>query len=398
MDGVWDLVVVGGGPAGAAAALRARQLRPHARVLLLDRQAFPRDKACGDGIAAHGLDELDLLGVGGLLADYRPVRRLTVVSPGGRCVHATVARPNLVVPRRVFDARLVEAARARGVEVRRHRVRALADTGGRVVLDGPAGPDGVTGVTGGRGDGIVARAVVAADGANSTVRRLIGVPATADRHTALAVRGYTDVPAGDDTQLIVMRREGWPAYAWSFPVGDGSANVGFGMLLPRLRAAGAPVRRVLHDGLADLLPGLPARDLRAHRLPLSCGRPVPGAGRVLLAGDAASLVNPLTGEGIYYALLSGRLAAEAALQAPGDPLPAYRRALRRVLGRHLRTTDALAVAARFPGFIDAAISTAARRREVFDVLVEVGLGSGTVPAPLLCAVAGRWLAGVLPGR
>ncbi|MFC4061304.1 geranylgeranyl reductase family protein [Planomonospora corallina] len=388
MDGVWDLVVVGGGPAGAAAALRARQIRPRARVLLLDREDFPRDKACGDGIAAHGLAELDLLGVGGLLSDYRPVRRLAVVSPGGERVHAAVARPNLVVPRRVFDARLVEAARARGVEVRRHRVRALADTGGHVTLDGPvaAGPAG-PGVSG----EITARAVVAADGANSTVRRLIGVPATADQHTALAVRGYADAQAGDDTQLVVMQKDGWPAYAWSFPVGDGSANVGFGMLLPRLRAAGAPARRVLCDRLAELLPHLPARDLRAHLLPLSCGRPVPGAGRVLLAGDAASLINPLTGEGIYYALLSGRLAAEAALAAPGDPLPAYRRALRGALGRHLRTTDALALAARFPGFIDAAIGTAARRREVFDLLVEVGLGAGTVPAPLVCAVAGRWL-------
>ncbi|GAT71194.1 geranylgeranyl reductase [Planomonospora sphaerica] len=374
-DGVWDLVVVGAGPAGSAAALRARQLRPEARVLLLDREDFPRDKACGDGIAAHGRDELARLGLPGLIDDHRPTRRLEVVSPGGERVHATVARPNHVVPRRVFDARLVEAARARGVEVRRHRVRALAERGPHVLVDGL----------------FAARAVVAADGANSAVRRLIGLPATPERHTAIAVRGYADVPAGDDVQLIAMQREGWPAYAWSFPVGDGSANVGFGMLLPRLQACDLPGRRVLHGRLAELLPHLPARDLRAHHLPLSCGRPRPGAGRVMLAGDAASLINPLTGEGIYYALLSGRLAGEAAVRAAGDPLPAYRRALRGALGRHLRTTDVLARAARSPGFIDAAIAVASRRREVFDLLVEVGLGAGTVPPRLAGAVAGRWL-------
>ncbi|MGW2159142.1 NAD(P)/FAD-dependent oxidoreductase [Nonomuraea sp. NPDC001699] len=373
----WDLAVVGAGPAGSAAALRAVQLRPDLRVVLLDRAGFPRDKPCGDGIAAHGRDELARLGLPDLIDDYRPTPRLTVVSPGGLRVSAEAARPNHVVPRRVFDARLVEAAGARGVEVRCHRVRELARDGSWVVLDGR----------------LRARTVVAADGAYSAVRRLIGMPAAAERHTALAVRGYADVPESDDVQLIAMQRAGWPAYAWSFPIGDGTANVGFGMLLPRLRTAGAPGRQVLHGRLAELLPDRPARDLRAHHLPLSTGRPAPGAGRVLLAGDAAGLINPLTGEGIYYALLSGRLAAEAAVEAPDDPLARYRAKLRGALGRHLRTTDVLARLAQSPGFIDAAIGTAAHRKEVFDLLVEVGLGAGTVPAPLALAVGLRWLRG-----
>ncbi|MFE3453137.1 NAD(P)/FAD-dependent oxidoreductase [Nonomuraea sp. NPDC059194] len=411
MTTVWDVVVVGGGPAGSAAALRAKQLDPGARVLLLDRDDFPRDKACGDGIAAHGGDELALLGLPDLIADYRPTRRLSVVSPGGVRVSATVARPNHVVPRMVFDARLVEAARARGVEVRRHRVRSLVldgQVGGEVRRDGSPAVDEGQVVIGGearRGspaaadthvviDGEVrARAVVAADGANSTMRRLLGVPPPPDEHTAIAVRGYADLPDADDAQLIAMQQSGWPAYAWAFPIGDGTANVGYGMLLPRLRETGLPGRQVLYGRLAELLPGLPARDLRAHHLPLSPGRPRPGVGRVMFAGDAAGLINPLTGEGIYYALLSGRLAGEAAVTAPADPLAAYRRSLRRALGRHLRTTDVLARAAQSPGFIDAAIETAARRPEVFDLLVEVGLGAGTVPVPLAWAVFSRWVKG-----
>ncbi|NUO98415.1 MAG: NAD(P)/FAD-dependent oxidoreductase, partial [Nonomuraea sp.] len=253
MADVWDIAVVGAGPAGAAAALRAAQLRPGLRVLLLDRAAFPRDKPCGDGIAAHGRDELALLGLPSIIDDYRPTPRLTVVSPGGLRVSAEAARPNHVVPRRVFDARLVDAARDRGVEVRRHRVRELVADGSQVVIDGR----------------VRARTVVAADGAGSVVRRLIGLPGAAERHTAIAVRGYADVPESDDVQLIAMQRAGWPAYAWSFPIGDGTANVGFGMLLPRLRAAGAPGRQVLHGRLAELLPDRPARELRAHHLPLS---------------------------------------------------------------------------------------------------------------------------------
>ncbi len=381
MDDTWDLVVVGGGPAGAAAALGARRARPDARVLLLDKADFPRDKACGDGIAAHGRDELALLGVPNLIADYTPTDRLSVVSPGGAAVAATAARPNHVVPRKVFDARLVEAAREAGVEVRRHRIRELVQQDGEVVVDG-----------------IRARTVVAADGANSTVRRLLGMRAPADRHIAIAVRGYADLPAdsprSDGAQFIAMQKAGWPAYAWSFPIGDGTANVGFGMLLPKLHATGRPGKEVLHGRLAALLPDLRARDLKAHHLPLSPGRPtVPGRGRVLLAGDAASLINPLTGEGIYYALVSGRIAGTAAVGAPSDPLAAYRGGLRAALGDHLRTTDVLARAAQSPRFIDAAISTAARRNDVFDLLVDIGLGSGTVPLPLAYSVVRAWARG-----
>lgn len=381
MADTWDLVVVGGGPAGSAAALRARQLRPEARVLLLDRSDFPRDKACGDGIAAHGRDELELLGVPDLIADYRPTQVLSVISPGGAAVSATAARYNQVVPRKVFDARLVDAARERGVEVRRHKVRELTQSAGEVVLDGE----------------IRARTVVAADGANSTLRRLLGVRPTKEKHTAIAVRGYADLPESleRDTgaQFIAMQKAGWPAYAWSFPIGDGTANVGFGMLLPKLRATGRPGKEVLHGRLAELLPDLPARDLLAHHLPLSPGRPGPGKGRVLLVGDAASLINPLTGEGIYYALVSGRLAGEAAVTAPAGPLAAYRKGLAGALGNHFRTTDVLARASQSPRFIDAAIATAARRSDVFDLLVDVGLGAGTVPLPLALAVVKAWARG-----
>jgi menaquinone-9 beta-reductase len=381
VDETWDLVVIGGGPAGSAAALAARQRKPDARVLLLDRADFPRDKACGDGIAAHGRDELAKLGVPDLIADYTPSTRLSVISPGGAHVSAYAARPNHVVPRMVFDARLVDAARAAGVEVRKHRVRELVQDA-----------DGVS------VDGIRARAVVAADGANSTTRRLIGIPAVAEKHTAIAVRGYADIPAGseraDGAQFIAMQKQGWPAYAWSFPIGDGTANIGFGMMLPRLRAAEGGGRNVLHGRLAALLPDLKGRDLLAHHLPLSTGRPsTPGRGRVLLAGDAASLINPLTGEGIYYALVSGRLAGTAAVGAPRNPLGAYRFGLKAALGNHLRTTDVLARASQSSRFMDAAIATAARRSDVFDLLVDVGLGSGTVPLPLAWSVVKAWARG-----
>jgi geranylgeranyl reductase family protein len=374
---MWDVLVVGGGPAGSAAALRALQLRPGARVLLLDAARFPRDKACGDGIPAHALDVLTGLGVADAVAGYPPVPRMRLRTPGGVCVLGVPPRPNYVVPRLVFDARLIAAAESRGAVIRRSRVRRLEVRPDAVVVDGEH----------------TARVVIGADGANSAIRRLLGLPANPPGHLAIAVRGYAAAPpaAGPPEQLIHMVDEGWPAYAWSFPTGTGVVNVGFGKLRSRLGGAGRGHRAELYGPLAALLPELPADPvtLRAHHLPLSTWRPRQPDGRVLLAGDAASLINPLTGEGIFYAVLSGRLAADAAL-AGGGAGARYRAALRARLGRHLRHTGALARITRRRTFVDAALAVAAGRPATFDALVEVGLGAGVLSVPDLGRVAFTW--------
>ena len=365
-DDAWDVVVVGAGPAGSAAALSALRTRPGARVLLLDRARFPRDKSCGDGIAPQALDELARLGAAHVLADRVPVRRLRLVSPGGVEVTTVLARPDVVVPRTLFDARLVDAAVARGAVLGRRTVRRVEARRDGVVLDGE----------------LHARVVVGADGANGVVRRQSGQPRQPDRATAVAVRGYAAAPSGEPEQAIVMARNDWPAYAWSFGAGDGTANVGFGMLLPSLRTATRGGRAELHGRLAELLPGVEPERLVSHHLPLSTWRPAPSRGRVLLAGDALSLVNPLTGEGIFYALLSGRLAGAAAVGA-ADPGPAYARALQLELGRHLRHTSLLARLIARPRVVDAAIAASARSPRAMDALVELGLGRGLVTAPLV---------------
>lgn len=362
---MFDVAVIGAGPAGAAAALSALRSRPGCRVLLVDKSDFPRDKSCGDGIAPHALDELARLGVADILLDQRPVRRLRLVSPRGTEAATRVPRPSYVVPRTVFDGRLVEAAVARGATFRRQTVRSFEE--------------------------LEARVVVGADGANGTTRRLLGLPKPSENTVAVAVRGYIPWETADPEQVIVMDGRDWPAYAWRFDTGRGTANVGFGMLLPSLRAL-PHGRDALHERLVELLPeAAGAERLRSHHLPLSTGRPVQPSGRVLLAGDAASLVNPLTGEGIYYALLSGRLAGAAAVSAV-DPGSSYRAALERELGRHLRHTSALAWATSHQRVLDAGVRAVRSDPAAMHALVEVGLGRGLVTAPLLRALgaeAGR---------
>ncbi|MFJ6195188.1 geranylgeranyl reductase family protein [Micromonospora sp. NPDC092111] len=363
----FDVIVVGAGPAGSAAALAAR--RAGAGVLLLDRADFPRDKACGDGIAAHALDVLAGLGVTDAVAGYPPLPALRLVGPGGGAVARALPRPAYTVPRQVFDARLVAAAVGAGAELRRHAVRRIEVRADRVVLDGE----------------LSARAVVGADGAGSVVRRLLGHPPNPDRHLALAIRGYAPARPGPPEQLIVTSAARWPAYAWSFPIGDGRANVGYGEVL-----RGEPLTRVhLLDRLAALLPGTdPAAvtGLRAHHLPLSTRRPAPGRGRTVLAGDALSLINPFTGEGIFYALLSGALAGTAAATTPDRAAARYAAALRHRLGTHLRHSSTAAWLGRYRRMVDAVVRVAGRDDRVYRTVVELGLGDGRLDARTLAMI------------
>ena len=373
MDDSWDVAVVGAGPAGAAAALAARRVRPDARVLLLDRDAFPRDKSCGDGIAPHVGDVLDSLGLPGVLDDHAPVWRLTLGYPPGLggVASGVMARPTRVVPRQVLDARLVDGAVAAGAVLRRHRVRTVDVRPSGVVLDGA----------------VHARVVVAADGASSVVRRGLGLAPNGDGHLAIAIRGYSPVrPELAREQRITLHRGDWPAYAWSFPIGDGRANVGYGEVL---RGGRTPTRAHLLGRLEQLLPGVSdgAVGWRAHHLPLSSRRPRQPGGRVLLAGDALSLINPMTGEGIYYAVLSGACAGAAAVGDAGDAGAAYRRSLRRRLGTHLQHTTVAAQLARSPRVVDAAMRGADRDPRMFDGLVELGLGRGLLTPRVLGGLA-----------
>ncbi len=373
-EDIWDLIVVGAGPAGSSAALAAVRTRPDARVLLLDRADFPRDKSCGDGIAPHALDVLTGLGASEVSRGYAPVASLHLGYRSGGAVHGDMARPAHVIPRRVFDARLVTAARQAGAEWARHRVRTVRQHDEYVYVD----------------ETWRARVVVAADGAESAVRRGLGLARNGDGHLAMAIRGYAPVRTDLATQQrIVFADRDWPAYAWSFPIGDGRANVGYGEVL---RAGRSPTRVQLMERLDALIPGSGdgATDWRGHHLPLSSQRPRPDHGRVLLVGDALSLINPMTGEGIYYAVLSGMLAGRAAVVAgptrPG-PGPRYRAELRRELGTHLRHTTVATRLAREPRIVKAGLRAADRNPMVFDALVELGLGRGLLTARTVGAVA-----------
>jgi len=329
-----DLLVVGAGPAGASAGITAHD---HGLdVLVVDKARFPRDKTCGDGLTAAALRSLEALGlpIDDLGAALAPVDEAILVSPGGRAVHLPLpsgGHHTVVVPRAELDAALVALARRRGVAVREHTA----------LVGLKEEPDG-TGVVADLGDGSVVRAswVVAADGHYSPTRRLLRPDAVPSLGEWSAFRQY--FRGVDDPKLwVLFEPDLLPGYAWVFPLPGGRANVGFGVLRgPGIdgKAIKATWRDLLSRASVRSVLGPHAEPEAAHR-----AWPIPTAydperlvdGRVLFTGDAASVVDPMTGEGIAQAIETGVLAADAVTRGD-DAGTRYRSAVERNLGRDLR--------------------------------------------------------------
>ena len=342
-------------------------------MLLLDRADFPRDKSCGDGIAPHVVDALAGVGAADVVDGWAPLRRLSLAR-GSSSVSRTMARDVWVVPRAVFDARLVRHATAAGARLHRHRARDVTRTHHGVAVDTEH----------------LGSVLVGADGAHSVVRTALGL--APGRRRALAIRGYAPTPpAWRGEQRIVYGDRRQPSYAWAFDRGDGLCNVGYGELLGR---HAAPSRSLMLEELERLVPGAAATgdDWRAHHLPLSGWRWDQPDGRVLMAGDASGLINPMTGEGIYYAVASGILAGRAAAAAVGGGTPEragrlHRTSVRRLLARHLRHTWLCSRLSTAPPVVDAGIRAADEDQRVFDTLVEIGLGQGLLTPRLVGGLA-----------
>jgi geranylgeranyl reductase family protein len=330
----FDAAVVGSGPAGAVTALVLA--RGGARVALVDKAGFPRDKACGDAVGPRGIAVLHELGLavepkGATLGD------MVVVGPSGRRVRLPcfegIDYPGygMAVPRQGFDDWLATEAIAAGAQPVTGRVAHIdvvpdvGDNAHVVELDG--------------GRTLRADVVVGADGATSRVADAAGLVDGRRVLWGFAVRVYLDEPVALP-HIVLWEREPrrvFPGYGWVFPGPDGRANAGLGIGTLSDRRAGAGAVRLLPEFLDHLrrtgLVERPGDGSGPGRLGgwLKMGMvgTTPAAGRVLLVGDAAGLVNPLQGEGIAHAMTSGRLAAEAVLAGPGRAAARYRAALAR---------------------------------------------------------------------
>ncbi len=335
--GHFDALVVGAGPAGSIAALVLA--RGGARVALVDKARFPRDKACGDLVGPRGIQTLADLGVA---VDGPRVGDMEVIGPSGRRVllratpgltypgHAVVAR------RARMDADLQEMAVAAGAEPFTGRAGPAAFSDDGELRGFQVDMDKKEAVR------LTADLVIGADGALSRVATAAGLVNEARVLWAFALRAYIPGPPPLPRIHFWERSPmaGYPGYGWVFPGEGDTANIGLGVGALGDRRAGARAARDLPAfvAAAGLDPAAVDRTLGGW-IKLGMVGTEPARGRTLLTGDAAGLVNSLQGEGIAQAIGSGRAAAEAFLAGGADrAADLYRSELARRYAPYVATT------------------------------------------------------------
>jgi menaquinone-9 beta-reductase len=372
MDTRTDVVVVGAGPAGSAAAAWAA--RAGRDVLVIDSAQFPRDKACGDGLTPRAVAELERLGLGSWL-DARIRHRGLRMSGFGGEVEIDWPGPSFpstgsAVPRTELDDRIREVAADDGAKMLLgvKAVDVRHDSGGRVetlLLDS--------------GASIGCTDLIVADGARSPLGRRLGRQWHQQTVYGVAARGYLATPRHDEpwltAHLEVRSPEGklLPGYGWIFPLGNGEVNIGVGALVTAKRPADAALRPLM-SYYASLrreewsFTGEPRLGLSAL---LPMGGAVSGVAgpNWMLIGDAAACVNPLNGEGIDYGLETGRLAAE--LLGTGDLSAVWPATLESHYARAFSVARRLAWLLTLPRFLPTTGPVAMRSTFLMNIAVRV---------------------------
>ena len=318
----FDVIVAGGGPGGSSTAAFLSDFGK--KVLFLEKVTFPRDKTCGDAISGKSMHIIKKLGLYEKISKTPNaiVNAIGFSSPNGSYVRIDVPpkadgtkEAGFVCRREISDNIYFQNAKSKS------NVTTMENT---EVMDLIFGEDGksVIGVIAKTADGkqqeFYAKVVVGADGANSIIARKVGVPENDPRHWCLAVRAYyTGVKDVEDAIELHFNKKVLPGYFWVFPSDDGKANVGLGMLVSDVRKHKINLSTLMEDIIANdplfkerFKDAKRVTPIKGWNLPLASQRKKNYGDGYVLVGDASSLIDPFTGEGMGNALTSGYLASQ----------------------------------------------------------------------------------------
>jgi len=392
MNVIYDLIVVGGGPAGSTAAIYAA--KNGLKTLLVDKQKFPRDKICGDALSGKSV---------AILRDMELFEKVQAL-PGAHIQSIVFSSPNhasfkidlkkthlkdtpkgFVVRRQFFDDMLFnEAKRVTDTTLENFRVTGLINENGTVC--GIAGTDlNTKNEREFRG-----KMILGADGYKSIVARNLGLYDHDPQHWVVALRCYYE-NVKDLTDQIELHYidEVIPGYFWIFPLENGYANIGIGMLHAYIKERKDDLNKALENAVNSEHFRERFKDARPLEKPVGWNLPVGSKRRksygngFLLLGDAAGLIDPFTGEGIGNAMYSGKYAAEFARQAIERDdvsekfLAHYEDALWQFIGNELRVSTKLQHIGRFRFLLNFVVGKAARKSEVSRIIA--GMLANEVP-------------------
>lgn len=373
----FDVIVVGGGPSGCATAISLG--KKGRKVLLLDKAKFPRDKTCGDAVSGKtlkALRELDLIPEVEKLP-HGKVYGIMFSSPKGESVSIDFPHPEgervqsgYICRREAYDNMLFQAAKRYCKVIEDFAVTDLIQAGGYVVGVKGTGPSGPA--------EFKSSVVVGADGATSVVATKLGLSKLDPKHVSVSIRAYYDSIKGLTPNIEIHFVDSiQPGYFWIFPIEDGKANVGLGMTQDELKKRNVNLQAEL-DKIIKENPLFKERfaeaklltPIKGWTLPMGSKRRRATGNGFVLIGDAASLIDPFSGEGIGNGMTSGLLAAriiDAALKdndVSEKRLKEYEKLLWQEIGPELHNSYILQRIGSFKFLLNFVIHKAAKNKEI----------------------------------
>jgi len=316
----YDVIIVGAGPAGSNTAISYKHLNPDLNIAIFDKSQFPRDKSCGDAIGPGVINALKRFGNEHILNGEPEVVSTTLFGPKNIGIQNYIPEVKnkedsvvYVIPRLDLDNRIFDLAKSLDVDsYEEYRYLGFDRTKDKKIAVTFKNSDGEE-------ETYLTKILVGADGANSRVRKNLNLNQNTDWHKGVAIRAYIDSPNyleifKERSLMFEINVSALRGYAWAFPSKDTLINIGIGMPLSLFKKENKNINEMLNDFVETLESrGVIVDNIRmekSYMLPFASSRPKLAHDQVALVGDAGSMINPMSGEGIFYGMESGFLLAE----------------------------------------------------------------------------------------
>ena len=347
---IYDVLIVGAGPSGSNTAISFKNLDPNLNIGIIDKAIFPRDKSCGDAIGPGVINALKRFNNEHILDDEPQVISTSLFGPDDIGIQNYIPKVKnkddsvvYVIPRYELDNRIFNIAKELNVESYENtRFVKYENTEDENILRVEVQDSENQKMS------IYTKLLVGADGANSRVRKSLNLKQNSDIHKAIAIRAYIDSPNyieifNERTLMFEINVSALKGYAWAFPSKGDLINIGIGMPLNLFKKDNMDINQMLDQFVNTLeSKGVIVENIRmekSYMLPFASSRPTLAHDKVALVGDAGSMINPMSGEGIFYGMEAGYLLAKETFTSLDTTdlnknIKRYEKALNKRFGKH----------------------------------------------------------------
>ena len=383
----FDVVIIGAGPSGSNAAISYKKLNPDLKIALVDKAIFPRDKSCGDAFGPGVISALKRFGNEHILEDEPEVVSTTLFGPKNIGIQNYIPEVKnkedsivYVIPRLDLEYRILNLAKEEEVETfEGYRFSKFFNNeeSVSVEIENEAKEKYI----------LEAKLLVGADGANSRVRKSLNLKQNSDWNKAIAIRAYIDSPNyleifKERTLMFEINVSAIKGYAWAFPSKGDLLNIGIGVPLSVFKKEKMDIKNLLDEFVKTLEGrGVIVENLRMEKsfmLPFASSRPKLGHNRVALIGDAGSMINPMSGEGIFYGMEAGFLLANATHQLINEGgsvlnkgITKYEKVFNKRFGKHFLSCSLARLVFQSPFMTKRLLNIASLDQHTIDFVVEL---------------------------